>query len=201
MVDLGVSTTNVDLAMSSIYANNRDLIDDDTDRRFLVRDAVDSDAEGRDRLPTGPVAEFALGGDTPEEGHPPLHPNHEDRGERDVPTSEGVLLEADDVPADGERVWLKGYGCLRRDGDTLVWVGTDIALVREENVPVVHWVGAGDDEHVRVRLRTMDGDVVGYAEPGYADYDVDDLVQFERVGFARFDGEADGELVAFYAHP
>ncbi|WP_277552765.1 glutamate--tRNA ligase [Halobaculum limi] len=201
MVELGVSTSNVDLAMSSIYANNRDLIDDDTDRRFLVRDPSGSAVDDGARLPAAAPASLSLGEDVPDVGHPPLHPNHEDRGDRDVPASESVLLEADDVPADGERVWLKGLGCLRRDGDELDWVGTDISLVREENVPVVHWVGAGDDEHVRVRMRTMDGDVVGYAEPGYADYDADDLVQFERVGFARFDSESDDELLAFYAHP
>ncbi|WP_435065709.1 glutamate--tRNA ligase [Halobaculum sp. EA56] len=209
MVDLGVSTSNVDLAMSSIYANNRDLIDDDTDRRFLVRDAAESDAEGREGLPSGPAEKFTLAGDAPGAGHPPLHPDHDGRGDRDVPASEAVLLEADDAPADGERVWLKGFGCFRRDGDDLVWSGTDISDVREEGVPVVHWVGAGDDEHVRVRLRTMDGDVVGHAEPGYADYASDDLVQFERVGFARFDAapgdgadEAEpGEYLAFYAHP
>jgi len=34
MVELGTSTSNVDLAMSSIYANNRDLIDEETDRAF-----------------------------------------------------------------------------------------------------------------------------------------------------------------------
>ncbi|MXR42290.1 glutamate--tRNA ligase [Halobaculum sp. WSA2] len=209
MAELGVSTSNVDLAMSSIYANNRDLIDDDTDRRFLVRDGAASDATDRDRLPADTAEAFDLAGDAPDTGHPPLHPNHEDRGDRDVPATEGVLLESEDVPADGERVWLKGFGCFLREGDELVWSGTDISDVREDGVPVVHWVGAGDDEHVRVRLRTMDGDVVGYAEPGYADYDVDDLVQFERVGFARLDAAPDdgaeeaepGEFLAFYAHP
>ncbi|PSQ06393.1 glutamate--tRNA ligase [Halobacteriales archaeon QS_6_71_20] len=206
MVDLGVSTSNVDLAMSSIYATNRDLIDDGADRRFLVRDGAASDAEGRDRFPAASPAEFALAGDAPPAGHPPLHPNDEARGDREVPAAEGVLLGANDAPADGERVWLKGYGCFRRDGDDLVWTGTDISDVREEGVPVVQWVGAGDDEHVRVRMRTTDGEVVGYAEPGYADYAVDDLVQFERVGFARLDArpdpdDGDGEFLAFYAHP
>ena len=184
MVDLGMSTSDVDLAMSAVYANNRDLVDDGADRRFLVRD--------------GDV--FAVtGADRPAAGHPPLHPDHEERGDRDVPVDEGVLLEPDDAPADGERVWLKGYGCLRRDDDALVWAGADIDAVREEDVPVVHWVPAEDN--VRVRLRTIHGDVHGHAEPGYADYGPDDLVQFERVGFARYDREDPTETVAYYAHP
>ncbi|ESP89494.1 glutamate--tRNA ligase [Candidatus Halobonum tyrrellensis] len=199
MVELGVSTTNVDLAMSSVYANNRELVDDGADRRFLVRNG--------ELLPVA-------GDDRPDAGHPPLHPNHDDRGDRDIPVDDAVRLEPDDVPADGERVWLKGYGCLRyeaasenadaADGDggaggELVWTGDDISAVREDGVPVVHWVPA--EENVRVRLRTMDGDVFGRAEPGFASYEPDDVVQFERVGFARYDGTDDGVTVAYYAHP
>ena len=39
MVELGTSTSNVDLSMSAVYANNRELIDDGADRAFFVRDA------------------------------------------------------------------------------------------------------------------------------------------------------------------
>ncbi|QLG62411.1 glutamate--tRNA ligase [Halorarum salinum] len=184
MVGLGMSTSDVDLAMSTVYANNRELVDDESDRRFLVRDG--------ERL-------AVTGGDRPGAGHPPLHPEHEERGTRNIPVGDAVLLESGDVPDDGGRVWLKGYGCLRREDDALAWVGTDIDLVREEGVPVVHWAPA--EGNVRVRLRTTEGDVFGHAEPGYADYQPDDLVQFERVGFARYDREEADETVAYYAHP
>jgi glutamyl-tRNA synthetase len=53
-------------------------------------------------------------------------------------------------------------------------------------------------------MRTMDGDVSGHAEPGFHDYTPDDVVQFERVGFARVDsvpGDAAEEHVAYYTHP
>jgi len=63
MIQLGTSTSNVDLAMSSIYSNNRDLIDDDSDRAFFVRD---SDDHG------GLVERQIVGG--PDAGEPPLHP-------------------------------------------------------------------------------------------------------------------------------
>ncbi len=184
MVGLGTSTSDVDLAMSSIYANNRDLIDEKTDRRFLVRDG----------------AELPLGGSPPAEANPPLHPNHEDRGVREIPAGDAVLLEPDDLPQREERIWLKGLGCFQYTRDTLQYTGEDIDVVREGDVDVVHWVPAS--ESVPVRMRTMDGDVTGRAEPGVAALEPDEMVQFERVGFVRIDG-ADGEdgTLAYYAHP
>jgi glutamyl-tRNA synthetase len=182
------------------HAHNRDLIDEDTDRRFLVRDGEEFPIEG------GPDA-----------AHPPIHPNHEDRGERDIPVGEAVLLEPDDVPAEGERVWLKGFGPVRRDGDALEYTDDDIDVVRSGDVDVIHWVPAEGSQPLR--LRTMNGDVSGHAEPGITDYDADAVVQFERIGFARIDGvpeqgterssgedgeprdkHEDDETVAYYAH-
>jgi glutamyl-tRNA synthetase len=185
MVELGTSTSNVDLAMSSVYANNRDMVDDDTDRAFFVRDPVERPLHGG-----------------PEAGHPPVHPDHEDRGTRDVPVGEAVVVEPDDLPGAGERVWLKGYGCVRDTGDALEFTDDDIDVVREGDVDVVHWAPA---DGPALRLRTVDGDVTGVAEPGVREYDPDGLLQFERVGFARLDAVPDDaahadEVVAYYAH-
>ncbi|KOX94303.1 glutamyl-tRNA synthetase [Haloarcula rubripromontorii] len=190
MVQLGTSTSNVDLAMSSIYSNNRDLIDDDSDRAFFVRD---SDDHG------GIVERQIVGG--PDAGEPPLHPDYEDRGRREIPVASGVAVEGDDLPDHGDRIWLKGYGCVRHTRDTFEYTGDDIDAVREEGVDVIHWAPA---DGPRLRLRTMDGDVSGVAEPGLLGYDADDVVQFERIGFARLDDIAEDpetESVAYFAHP
>ncbi|WP_224335328.1 glutamate--tRNA ligase [Haloprofundus halobius] len=181
MVGLGTSTSNVDLAMSTVYANNRELVDDEAPRYFLVRDGV----------------ELSLSGG-PDAGHPPLHPDHEERGRRTLPAGDAVLVEKSDRPENGERVWLKGYGCVRYVDDTLEYVGDDIDVVRNEGVDVIHWVPA--DQNVSVTMRTMDGDVTGRAEPDLADTAVDDVVQFERVGFARVDSQDDGEAVTYFSH-
>ena len=181
MIELGTSTSNVELSMSAVYANNRDLIDDDANRYFFVRDGVEMSLHG------GPDA-----------GHPPLHPDHEDRGRRDVPAGDAVLVESADVPAADERVWLKGFGCVRHVDGGFEYVGDDISAVREEGVPVVHWAPA--EGGVPVRMRTMDGDVTGVAEPAFADVPVDDVVQFERVGFARVDSADDGGRVTYFTH-
>jgi len=182
MVELGTSTSNVDLAMSSVYAANRELVDDDADRRFLVRDGVEK---------------TLVGG--PGEANPPLHPDHEERGTRQIPVGGAVLVEPDDVPANGQRVWLKGYGCVRHTRDAFEYTGDDISAVRDDDVPVVHWVPA--DRNRDVWLRTPDGDEFGVAEPGFLDHDVDEVVQFERVGFARVDDQDGEESVAYYTHP
>jgi glutamyl-tRNA synthetase len=182
MSELGTSTSNVDLAMSSIHAANRDRIDDETDRAFLVRDGV---------------AKTVIGG--PETGTPPVHPNHEERGVREIPVEGGVLVEPDDVPPNGKRAWLKGYGPVRHTRDAFEFTGEGIEVVREADVPVIHWVPA--DSNRPLRLRTPEGDVEGHAEPGVADDDPDEMVQFERVGFARIDRQEDGRTVAYFAHP
>jgi glutamyl-tRNA synthetase len=190
MIQLGTSTSNVDLAMSSIYSNNRDLIDDESDRAFFVRD---SDDHG------GLVERQIVGG--PDAGEPPLHPDFEERGRREIPVTSGVVVEGDDLPGHGERIWLKGYGCVRHTRDAFEYTGDDIDAVREEGVDVIHWAPA---DGPRLRLRTMDGDVSGVAEPGLLDYDADEVVQFERIGFARLDNIADDpgtESVAYFTHP
>jgi glutamyl-tRNA synthetase len=181
MVELGTSTSDVDLPMSSIYAHNRELVDDETDRAFAVREGV----------------RFNIAGG-PDTAHPPLHPEHPDRGERTIPVGDAVFLEPEDVPEPGERVWLKGYGPFGREGDTLVYTDESIAVVRKRGVPVVHW--APVEESVSVRLRTMDGDVACFAEPGVREYDPDALLQFERVGFARVDDHGDRETTCYFTH-
>ncbi|RLM57429.1 glutamate--tRNA ligase [Halobellus sp. Atlit-31R] len=182
LIALGTSTTNVDLSMSSIYAANRELVDDEAERYFLVRDGERFAVEG------GPDA-----------GHPPLHPDHEERGERTIPTTDGVLLEPDDVPAAGERVWLKGYACVEREGDRLVATDDDIDVVRSGDVDVVHWAPA--EGGVDVRMRSPDGTVTGVAEPDFAETDVDDVVQFERIGFVRVDDHGPEASVVYWTHP
>ena len=184
MIGLGMSTSDVDLAMSSIYASNRDRVDDEANRYFLVRDGQ--------RVPLGGEAK-------PAAGHPPLHPNHEDRGTREIPVDDAVLVEPDDLPSEGERIWLKGYGCVRYADGEFVATGDDISAVRDDGVAVIHWVPA--ESTVSVTMRTPDGDVTGLVEPAFAETEVNEIIQFERIGFVRVDSHDDESAVVYYAHP
>jgi glutamyl-tRNA synthetase len=182
LVELGTSTSDVDLAMSSVYAKNRDIVDDAADRYFMVRDGVEVPVTGG-----------------PEAATPARHPDHEDRGTRTIPVGQSVLVEAEDRPAHGEKVWLKGLGCVEHVRDAFQFTGDDIEVVRSGDVDVVHWVPA--EANVPVEMRTMEGTVAGHAEPEFAETDVDEVVQFERVGFVRVDAHDDEPSVVYYAHP
>jgi glutamyl-tRNA synthetase len=189
MVELGTSTSNVDLAMSSIYAANRDLIDEETDRAFFVREEGAAGDGGLVELPIS---------DAPAAAAPPRHPNHEERGTREIPIGDAVVIEQADLPGEGERVWLKGLGCVRYDDESVTVTDNEIDVVTDGPVDVVHWAPA---DGPRLSLRTPDGDVTGIAEPEITEYDVGEMVQFERVGFARLDAfDNDGEHVSYFAH-
>ncbi len=182
LAELGVSESDVELSMSSIYARNRERIDPIADRYFLVRDGT--------RLP--------LVGDVPATAEPPKHPTDEERGNRTIPVGDAVRIEPGDLPAHGERVWLKGLGCVRAMREALELTGDSIEVVRDGDVPVIHWVPAGGAIPVTIRMPT--GDSTGLAEPSFAEVDVDDVVQFERVGFARVDSHARDESIVYFAH-
>jgi glutamyl-tRNA synthetase len=180
LVELGTSTTDVDLAMDSVYAENRERVDPEADRYFAVRDPVEVPLSG------GPdAAELAR------------HPEA-DRGERTIPTGDSVLVEADDRPGHGERVWLKGLGCVEHVRDAFQFTGDDIEVVREEGVDVIHWVPAA--ETVPVEIRTMEGPVEASAEPAFSMADADEVVQFERYGFVRVDDATSVPRVTYYTH-
>ncbi len=197
MTELGMSTSDVDLAMSSVYSHNRNRIDADATRYFLVRDR-----------PNNPLRELAIKGG-PDAGHPPRHPDDPDRGDRTI-TAGRVMLEESDLPPEGSTVWLKGYGPVCHTDGNLQFTDDDLSVVKEGDVSVVHWVSAAESR--RVRMRTPDGDVIGRAEAEFAETAVDDVVQFERVGFCRVDshepiatadksGHADEDhSVVYFAH-
>ena len=182
MTELGTSTSNVDLAMSSVYAANRELVDDGADRLFFVRGGIEKSLSG-----------------APDRAEPPVHPDHDERGTRDIPVGDTVLIEPDDIPPSGDRIWLKGLGPVRHVEDGFEFTDEGIQIVRDEDVDVVHWVPKSDS--VPLRMRTMDGDVAGQAEPGTEMYSPDDVVQFERIGFARIDRHDSEETVAYFTHP
>ena len=64
---------------------------------------------------------------------------------------------------------------------------------------IIQWVPVEDNVNVKI---VMDDASVkeGLGEGALTDLEVGDIVQFERVGFARLDEIKDDELVFYFAH-
>ncbi|MDY6765490.1 MAG: glutamate--tRNA ligase [Halobacteria archaeon] len=182
LLDLGVSEADINFSMDHVYSKNRKIVDDTANRYFLVRDPVEVSIEDAE----------------PKTARVPLHPDDEERGFRYLDVDDRIVIEPRDVPEVGERVRLKdlyNVEITSKDPVRAEYIGNDLSLVRDEGVDVVHWL---PPDALGARLRTPSGDETGLVEGGVRDEE-DNIVQFERVGFARVENVED-EITAIFSH-
>ncbi|MEK6959641.1 MAG: glutamate--tRNA ligase [Nanoarchaeota archaeon] len=80
----------------------------------------------------------------------------------------------------------------------------DAKTFQESGEAIFHWLSVpktGTGDLIKVKLVMDDASVrIGLAEPAIAKKSIGDIVQFERVCFARYDHDEDGVKVFWYAH-
>lgn len=208
-VDVGTKDVDIQFAWQNLYAFNKDLIDDVSDRFFFVWDPT----------PIWIVDAPAL------EGHAPVHPGHPEKGTRrtpvvsapsatglerlgltgpDIPSAlkgKLVLVSKDDLTGAGRgaRFRLKDLCNIELASPLEArYIGNELSILKE-GAKIIHWVTI-DGVPTEVQLESG-GWKRGVAERGAKD-EVGKVVQFERFGFVRLD-RWDGEqqkLVGYFAH-
>lgn len=180
MIELGVSSTNVSLSLDTLYAKNRDVVDDSANRYFFLDNPVKMDIRNG-----------------PNSAEPPYHPEFQNRGRREIEVDSSVRLNQSDLPEIGERVWLKNYGPVLRNSErSFTYTDESINIVREEGVPVVQWIGKN---YVDTTIRKVDDTVRGISEVNISDETVGNVVQFVRYGFVRVDSKNE-DIVTYFTH-
>jgi glutamyl-tRNA synthetase len=85
------------------------------------------------------------------------------------------------------------------NGEEITYHSTSFEDAREIKARIIQWVPV--DDNVNVKIVMDDASTKeGLGEGALRDLEVGDVVQFERVGFARLDEIKDDELVFYYAH-
>ena len=85
------------------------------------------------------------------------------------------------------------------EGDKLTYNSTSFEDAREQKARIIQWVPV--EENINVKIIMPDGTAkTGLGEIALKDLRVDDIVQFERVGFARLDEITDDEVIFYFAH-
>lgn len=184
MVDIGIGETDITFSWENLYARNKELVDLKANRYFFVPDPVEVTVEG------APVHEARAA----------LHPNDPSRGVRVLVAAGTVLLPKADIEGKS-MVRLKDLYNIRIawDGDVpqVTYAGESLGDARREKAPIIQWLPA--DARLPCTLHTQDGDIEGFCEPLVAG-ERDNVVQFERVGFARVDAVDGGRVSAYFAH-
>jgi glutamyl-tRNA synthetase len=181
-VESGIKAIDIQFTWDTLYAMNRDIIDDNTNRYFFVPDPVRFDVTGIDGI----------------HGKAPLHPDHPERGTRDYHLSGKMNIsmspqDADDFKEKGA-VRLKDL-CNLEYGEPARYSGTDLSVLKK-GVRAVQWVSSG----VPAELHMPDGMILkGMAEEALLS-EKGDMVQFERVGFVKLERNDKKGVRAIFAH-
>ena len=166
-VETGIKEVDIEFSWKTLYSFNRELIDGEADRYFFVIDPVKIKIEGAPKLV----------------GRAPLHPEHPERGIRELvvgPDSE-VYVEARDLSSEPKRLRLKDLCNIERSGEGWRYAGNDLAVLKE-GVQIVHWVPT---ESIATEVLMTDGTTKqGLAEKGIVNAK-GKVVQLERFAYAR----------------
>ncbi|MDD4568463.1 MAG: hypothetical protein PHU37_11225 [Methanoculleus chikugoensis] len=121
-------------------------------------------------------------------------------GVRILVTAGKLLLPRADIEG-RSMVWLKDPYNIRIawDGDTphVFYAGDALEDARREKAPIIQWLPA--DAKLPCTLLQQEGSLEGFCEPPVAG-EADNVVQFERIGFARVDSADGGRVSTYFAH-
>jgi len=177
VLSFGLSLNDIEVPAETLYTENRRLIDRDANRYFFVPDPIRVEIVG---LP--PIERVKA----------PLHPDFPGRGEREIPAGPRIHVAREDFERfHGKEVRLKDFCNVVLDRNA------KFVSMENQDIPKIQWVTHGVETH----LVLPDGsESRGLSEPLVASLNVDDVVQFERVGFARVDHVSKAEVRAYFAH-
>ena len=131
----------------------------------------------------------------------PLHPDHLERGDRELPFGPKLYITMEDYKKTGNNRILRLMDAVNVsfDGDKTVYHSNDLEEARNSKAMIVQWVPV--DGSMKTDLVMPDASVItGYIEPSASNLKVNDVVQFERFGFARLDNVTDEKLTFYFAH-
>jgi glutamyl-tRNA synthetase len=193
-LSFGLSLADIEVPAETLYAENRQLIDGTTPRRYFVADPVELE-----------VADYPSGLASVELAN---HPERAELGRRAVPAGPRFWLPREDLARHlGEEIRLKDLINVRLPAtlpeDPAVPVQVPFTSRENKRLPRIQWVGATDA--VRVDLLLPDGSrTQGRGEAALRSARPGEVFQFERVGFCRIEEEQPagaGTLRVCFGHP
>lgn len=183
ITEIGVKMADSAISWKKIYGLNRNFVEPIANRYFFCEEPVEVSVNGYE---DGDVTIKR-----------PLHADHMDRGNRLLSFDGSAYIAKADY-ADGLFRLMDAVN-VEIAGEDVNYHSTSFEEARDVKARIIQWVPT--KENVNVKIVMDDASVkTGLGEIALNDLEVGDIVQFERVGFARLDEIKDDELVFYYAH-
>ncbi|WP_462315387.1 glutamate--tRNA ligase [Methanobrevibacter sp.] len=183
IIEIGVKMADSAISWKKIYGQNRNFLEPIANRYFFCENPQKVIVEG-----------YADGKIDIER---PLHADHMDRGNRILPFDGEVYLAEPDIN-DGIFRLMDAVNVEISGGD-VKYHSTSFEDARAVKARIIQWVPVDDNVNVKIVM----GDAstkTGIGEGALKGLEVGDIVQFERVGFARLDEITDDEMIFYFAH-
>ena len=180
IIKMGLSLADVIVPAEILYAENRKLIDPIAKRFFVVFEPERIEVEG---APEVKEVELAL------------HPDFPKMGKRRIQIdTRRIYVEKSDL----EKLKGKNVGLIGLFTVKMRKKAKFVSKQIEMRLQKIHWVS---EPFVRVRVIMPDGSVKNcIGEPDMLKLKKDEIIQMQRVGFARVDEVKEGEIILYFAH-
>ena len=188
IMEIGPKISDAIISWKKIFGLNRQILEETSNRYFLV------DNPARIIIENLPDNEKRI-------IKRPLHPDHKERGMRELMVEPELYINMEDIKKTGENHILRlmdGFNICFKDGKTF-YQGDDLEEARKSKAMIVQWVPATDA--ISAELVMPDATVSKcFIEKSASDLQVDDVVQLERIGFARVDEVTYTKIKFYFAH-
>ena len=190
-IEMGVtehdkSVTQEDF-FKTLYAFNKEIIDKEANRFFFI------DEPKQIKIEKAPDKEVEL----------LVHPDFLKRGKRKLVASKNVYITAEDFDniESGKLYRLIDAFNFEKKGNKLVYHSESYEEFKKmPRGKIIHWLPVSN-ELAETEVLMPDGTKrIGFAEPKIKKLMIDNIVQFERFGFARFDSKEADKMIFWFAH-
>jgi len=188
IMEIGPKISDAIVSWKKIYGLNRQILEESSNRYFFVDNPTRIIVEN---LPDTEKKVIKR----------PLHPDHIERGMRELKIEQEIYIAREDIQKTGDNKILRlmdGFNICFKEGETMYY-STDLDDARNSKAMIVQWVPVTNS--ISAELVMPDATVKkGFIEQSATNLKVDDVVQLERMGFARVDEVTYTKIKFYYAH-
>lgn len=174
MLEIGVKMADTIISWKKIYGLNRNLLEKEANRYFAVLHPQEVKIEDLPPSSKGPIKRLK-------------HPDYPDRGYRTLNFDGNIYLDTNDLQRNEGKVLrlMDAVNIIFKEGKA-VFHSSSLDEARKLEASIIQWLPTNSVQYVKLVM--PDNTVLTIAaESSVKELKLDDIIQFERVGFARLD--------------